>query len=304
MHNSWIVDERNYFSRLDKFLRHELKHVPLSAIYKFIRTGKVYVNKKRVKNASAKLEIGDIIEIVGEDLSKYSRDYTELKPVSMKLDIIYEDTRLMAVNKPAGVSVHPGKNVSKPSLVEGLMYYAQKNGFEVFLVHRLDKETSGVLVVAKDRNAARVLSELISSRFVLKKYVALVFGKISSPRSIDKPVDGQEALTKITPLRQYRWNASGVEQHLTLLDVEIETGRKHQIRKHLAGIGTPIVCDAQYGDFKLNRLFSKQFGLRRHFLHCKLLAFEFEGKRYEFEAGLPKDLTMVLDVLSTGRGLG
>lgn len=303
MHNSWIVDERNYFSRLDKFLRHELKHVPLSAIYKFIRTGKVFINKKRIRNASAKLEIGDIVEIVGEDLTKYSRDYTELKPVSMKLDIIFEDARLLVINKPTGLSVHPGKNVSRPSLIEGLMYYAQKNDFEAFLVHRLDKETSGVLIVAKDRNTARVLGELISSRFVVKKYLALVFGKIHVPRRIEEPIDGQEALTKVVPLKQFHWNVNGYEHTLTLLDVEIETGRKHQIRKHLSKIGTPIVCDNEYGNFQLNRLFSKHFGLKRQFLHCKLLGFELDGKRYEFEAPLPGDLSTVLEILTSGRGL-
>ncbi len=294
--NSWIVNEDNYFSRIDKFLRNVLKNVPLSAIYKLIRTGKVYLNERRVKEPSVKIEIGDRVEIRNEDLSKYTREYKEIKPVKMNLDIIFEDENIIAINKPAGVSVHPGKNVHKPSLIEGLKHYGTTKGFEPFLVHRLDKETSGVMIVAKSRQVAREISEMISSRDVEKNYVALVFG---SPKSttIDIPIDDQEAVTHIRPVRKFATKLEGKDISLTLLDVNIETGRKHQIRKHLSMKGFPIVCDNDYGDFRLNRAFSKKYGLKRHFLHCKEMAFDFHGKHYRFEAPLSQDLKVVLKLL-------
>jgi len=120
--NEWYIDEDNYFSRLDKFLRSTLKNVPLSALYKLIRAGKVFVNGKRAKEPSYKLNIKDVVEIRDEDLSKYDRKFEELKPVKMKLDVLYEDDMVLALNKPSGVSVHPGRNMKKPSLIEGIKY--------------------------------------------------------------------------------------------------------------------------------------------------------------------------------------
>jgi len=297
----WTVNESNYFSRVDKFLRKMLKNVPLSAIYKFLRTGKVKINGKKVKDPSTKLNIGDVIELIEESLDNYSREYLELKPVKMDLDIIYEDELIIAINKPAGVSVHPGKNVNKPSIIEGLMHYGKENGFEPFLVHRLDKETSGVLIVAKDRNVARELSEIISSRNVEKIYNALVFGKVQKV-TINTPIDGHDAVSHIIPIEYFRVKLNGISVELSFLEVEIETGRKHQIRKHLSSIDCPIVGDKDYGNFRLNREFSKNFGLKRHFLHCKQMKFVFNGRNYNILAQLTKDLTTVIKYLNSESG--
>ncbi len=291
--NKWLIDEHNYFSRLDKFLRNALKNVPLSAIYKLIRTGKILVNGTKVKEASNKLEIGDTVEIVNVDIAKYNRKVEELRSAKMKLNIIYEDDAILALNKPSGISVHPGKNTNKPSLIEGLKYHGEKFGFEPFLVHRLDKETSGVLIVAKNRNIARELSELISSRDVEKYYVTLAFGKISKMK-IDDSIDGQEAISIITPTKVYKTPFGDV----TLVRVKIETGRKHQIRIHLASKGFPIVCDNDYGDFRLNREFTKRYGLKRQFLHCESMIFSFGGKQYDIHAPLSDDLSNVLKFLN------
>lgn len=297
----WNVDESNYFSRIDKFLRKVLKNVPLSAIYKLFRTGKVYINGIRVKEPSTKLTLGDNVQIIGEDLSKYNRDYKELKPAKMKLDIIYEDETILVINKPAGVSVHPGKNVNKPSLIEGLKYYGEKNGFEPFLVHRLDRDTSGVMIIAKDRNTARELSELISSRNVEKKYIALVFGKASN-MVIEEPIDDQYAKTIVKPIKHFKTYLNGERTELSLLEVEIETGRKHQIRKHLALKEFPIVCDKDYGDFRLNRQFTKKYELKRHFLHCKRMKFSYNGKEYDINAPLSEDLQKVIKLIELESG--
>jgi len=292
--NEWYIDEDNYFSRLDKFLRSTLKNVPLSALYKLIRTGKVFVNGKRAKEPSYKLNIKDVVEIRDEDLSKYDRKFEELKPVKMKLDVLYEDDMVLALNKPSGVSVHPGRNMKKPSLIEGIKYYGEKSGFEPFLVHRLDKETSGVLIVAKSRNMARELGELVSSRNVEKNYIALVFGRVQGQRvRIDTQIDGQEAVSIIMPARVYKTSVG----YITLVKVKIETGRKHQIRKHLAAKGFPVVCDNDHGDFRLNREFAKRYGLKRHFLHCESMVFSFGGRHYNIHAPLSEDLSIVLKLL-------
>ncbi|MCX7653500.1 MAG: RluA family pseudouridine synthase [Fervidobacterium sp.] len=297
----WHVDESNYFSRIDKFLRKVLKNVPLSAIYKLFRTGKVHLNGQKVKDPSTKLTLGDLVQIMGEDINKYNREYKELKPVKMKLDIIYEDETLLVINKPAHLSVHPGKNINKPSLIEGLKYYGEKAGFEAFLVHRLDKDTSGVMVIAKDRNIARQISEIISSRNVEKKYMALVFGKVQK-LVIEEPIDNQYAKTILTPVRYFKIHLDGENVELSLVDVDIETGRKHQIRKHLSLKGFPIVCDKNYGDFKLNRLFAKKYKLQRHFLHCTQIRFNFRGKEYNFIADLSGELKNVLQLLELESG--
>jgi 23S rRNA pseudouridine955/2504/2580 synthase len=294
----WTVNDSNYFSRADKFLRNVLKNVPLSAIYKLFRTGKVYVNGERMKEPSKKLEIGYTVEVRNEDLSKYTRNYKELRSTKMKLDILFEDDEIIVINKHAGVSVHPGKNLSKPSIIEGLKYYGEKTGFEPFLVHRLDKETSGVLIVAKNRQVARELGEIISSRFVEKEYVAMVFGRIER-QEIDTPIDSMEAKTIVRPTKRFNTKLDRKWVELTLLDVKIETGRKHQIRKHLSAKGFPIVCDNDYGDFRLNRAFSKKYGLKRQFLHCKRMALSFHGKSYEFVAKLSEDLQIVLNALES-----
>lgn len=291
--NKWLIDEHNYFSRLDKFLRNALKNVPLSAIYKLIRTGKVLVNGKKAKEGSIKLEIGDTVEIVNEDMSKYNRKVEELRSAKMKLDVIYEDDSILALNKPSGVSVHPGKNTNKPSLIEGLKYYGEKNGFEPFLVHRLDKETSGVLIVAKNRNMARELSDLISSRDVEKYYVTLAFGKVPK-MEINDSIDGQQAISIVTPTKVYKTPLG----EITLVSVKIETGRKHQIRIHLASKRFPIVCDNDYGDFRLNREFTKRYRLKRQFLHCETMIFSFGGKQYNIHAPLSDDLSNVLKFLN------
>ncbi|MFN6991132.1 MAG: RluA family pseudouridine synthase [Fervidobacterium sp.] len=297
----WIVDEKNYFSRVDKFLRKILKNVPLSAIYKFFRTGRIYLNGKKIKDPATKLELGDIVQIVDEDLNMYNRKYKEMKPTKMKLDIIYEDDIIIALNKPAGIPVHPGKNVNKPSLIEGLKYYGEKNSFEPFLVHRLDKDTSGVLIVAKDRNVARELSEIISLKDVLKVYTALVFGK-QKDLVIEQHIDNKEAKSILRVQKYYRTIMNNEEIYLTLIEVSIETGRKHQIRKHLAYVETPIVCDNDYGDFRLNRLFTKKYELKRQFLHCTRMAFNYSGKYYELNAPLSPDLQNTLKLLELESG--
>jgi len=291
-----IVNENNYYTRLDKFLRKNFQNIPLNAIYKMIRKGKVYVNGKKAKNPSYNLEIGDSVEIK-EDIINYNRNTNNsIKPIKMNLDIIYEDEDILIINKPAGIPIHPGKGMHIATLIEGLIYYGEQNNFKPHLVHRLDKHTSGILIVAKNISASRVLSEIISSREIEKHYVTLVIGKTNKSGKIDLALDRKDSLT-IYKTKNIFKNDLGF---FSLLDVKIKTGRKHQIRKHFALIKHPVVGDDVYGDRKLNREFKRQFGLKRYFLHCNKMSFFYKGEKIEAIANLPENLNKVIKKLEEG----
>lgn len=288
-----IVTEKNYYSRLDKFLRKQLTNLPLNAIYKLIRTGKVYVNGKKVKKPNFNLEIGDEITI-NEDTSKYNREINnKVVPIKMDLTIVYEDEDLLIINKPAGIPIHPGKGTHVATLIEGLLYYGNQNNFTPHLVHRLDKHTSGILIVAKNPNAARELGEIITTRNIEKEYITLCKGETKKEMKIEIPLENKYALTYIKLKKVFK-NELGF---FSLLDVKIKTGRKHQIRKHLSLIGHPVVGDNIYGDQKLNREFKRKFGLRRYFLHCYKMEFYYNQKKISAVADLPEDLQNVLNYL-------
>ncbi|QTA38676.1 RluA family pseudouridine synthase [Thermosipho ferrireducens] len=287
------VTEKNYYSRLDKFLRKTHENIPLNAIYKLIRKGFVKVNGKRVKTPSFKLEIGDEVEIF-TDISKYNRKTNyKLRPIPMELDVIYEDSNLLIINKKPGIPIHPGKGVHIATIIEGLMYYGNQNNFEPYLVHRLDKHTSGVLIVAKNPEAARKMGKLISNREVEKEYITLVAGKISRSGEIKLSLDNLEAVTYYKPLNLYETEL-GV---FTKLCVKIKTGRKHQIRRHFSLINHPVVGDDLYGKRKLNHEFRRLYGLKRYFLHCKRMAFYFNNKFININTEIPEDLKIVLKKL-------
>ncbi|MCD6551145.1 RluA family pseudouridine synthase [Thermotoga sp.] len=287
------VTKENFYRRLDKFLRSSLKDLPLSIIYKLIRKGKIYVNGKRVRDPGFDLEEGDVVEIKYvnlENLPKRS-EKKDLTPVPMKLDVLHENDNYLALNKPPRVAIHPGKGVHVATLIEGLLYYGQKRGFEPFLVHRLDKDTSGLLIVAKSREAARTLTEMFRGRNVEKEYIALVKGVPESNLKITIPLDDQEAVSEIVSVQPMK--------NVSLLRVRIHTGRKHQIRRHLSQIGFPIVGDNTYGDKHFNRDFRKKYALKRHFLHSYRMRFfdPWFKEEKDLKAPLTEDLLNVLALL-------
>ncbi|MBO8161972.1 MAG: RluA family pseudouridine synthase [Thermosipho sp. (in: Bacteria)] len=290
------VNEKNYYSRLDKFIRKNFQNLPLNAIYKLIRTGKVFINGKKVKNPSYKIDIGDEITIK-ENLENYNRELNNsIKPIKMNLEIIYEDEDILVLNKKAGIPLHPGKGVHVATLIEGLLYYGQQNNFEPRLVHRLDKHTSGILIVAKNVNAARELGKIISTREISKEYITLVVGKIDKTGKIDSSLDGKNSLT-IFKVKNYFKTKLG---YFSLVEVNLKTGRKHQIRRHFSNIGHPVVGDDIYGNKKLNREFKRLYGLKRYFLHCKKMGFIYKNKKIVVEAPLAKDLELTLNKLKEG----
>lgn len=287
-----LVNNESAYGRLDKFLRKQLKNVPLSEIYKLLRTGKVSVNGKTIRDPAYELEPGDKVH-VDEDLTKYSRQVATVRPVPLKLDIIYEDDDILAINKRAGIALHPGDKTVGTTLIHGLMFYGKQKGFTPRLVHRLDRDTSGVLVVAKNGRAARTLSFMFRERLVDKEYLALVAGELRGRGKIDFPIDGLEAITEYTVLENF--------EEATLVRVVLHTGRTHQIRKHFAALGNPVVGDTVYGDKGVNRRFKEKFGLRRQFLHCLRISFMHPSKpeKINLKAPLPEELEEVLERLRT-----
>ncbi|WP_129408846.1 RluA family pseudouridine synthase [Marinitoga lauensis] len=288
-----IVNDRNYYKRLDKFLRNNYKELKLGFIYKLLRKGFIYVNGKRVKKQDFELNIGDSVEIRYNGPLDERKKEEKILPRPLDLEIIFEDDKIIAINKPAGISVHPGRNEEKVTIIEGLLYYA-KDKFEPHLVHRLDKHTSGVLVIAKNKIVSRELTDIIKGRDITKKYQALVVGYLKGDNNkLESVLEDKNAVLYYDVLENYKVN----NIDLTLVDIELKTGRKHQIRKQFAKIGSPVAGDNKYGNFEVNRILKKQIGLKRYFLHSYFLEFRYKNKRYTLISNLTPDLRKVLNRL-------
>lgn len=284
--------------RVDNFVLRELPGVPKSRIYKMLRKGEVRVNKGRVKPAS-RLATGDEVRIPPVRISEKSDPLVPqwLKD-SLQDAVLYEDKRLVVINKPGGVAVHGGSGL-KFGVVEA-MRSIQPDWSELSLVHRLDRETSGALVLAKKRAALRELHEAFREQRVSKVYSALVDGywthgtttldlplavheRHGGERHVRVAADGKPSITKVVPNESRReWS---------LLTLHPQTGRTHQIRVHLAHAGHPIAGDDRYGEPDRNQWYQRD-GLPRLFLHAQSLSFDDgAGRERTFSAPLPPDLT-------------
>lgn len=296
------IDGEREGQRIDNFLRSQLPGVPKGRLYRLLRRGEVRVNGGRVR-ADYKLAEGDEVRIPP------ARINTDGPPPSTKLahdildHVLYEDKRLLVVNKPSGVAVHGGSGVSH-GVIE-LLRHARPELRDLSLVHRLDRETSGCLVVAKKRSALRELHARFREGQVEKNYLALVVGDWQfGERLIDKPLlvqnrkggerhvvvssEGKQARTRVRLSRTY-----GV---YSLLQCSPETGRTHQIRVHLQSEDHPIVGDDRYGDEAANKA-ARKFGLPRLFLHAQSIAFADDGGNdLHFTAPLADDLERFLSV--------
>jgi 23S rRNA pseudouridine1911/1915/1917 synthase len=303
------ADEEAAGSRLDSFLASQMPEISRTRLRRAIEDGDVLVNDREVK-PSYRLRAGDQVEI---DLPEPPP--VELIPEAIPLDIVYEDDDLIVVNKPAGMVVHPGAGVSSGTLANALAHHFNQlssaaGRIRPGIVHRIDKDTSGLLVVAKNDFAHERLSEQFQLRRVLKIYYALVYGQVSpesgeinerigrSPHhrtrmAVLKGGAGREALTRYEVEKRY--------DEFTLLRVRIKTGRTHQIRVHLAHIGHPVAGDSTYGPGRETSIKNAQArrairSLGRAFLHAARLGFEHprSGKQLEFDSRLPAELESVL----------
>jgi 23S rRNA pseudouridine955/2504/2580 synthase len=323
------VDERGEGQRLDNFLLRHLKGVPKTHVYRVIRSGEVRVNARRAQ-PDTRVEIGDVVRVppvrmgatkVEASAAGDDDRSTGVGPApAREFVILHEDDHLLAIDKPAGVAVHGGSGVAF-GVIEQLRR-ARPTARMLELVHRLDKETSGVLLVAKKRSALTALQDQFRARDTDKIYAALVGGNWPDSRKvIDVPLlktldaEGERVVRPVPRSAQPAARAGGprgssfvpgtgpeakrsitlvkVARRLsgfTLLDVTIRTGRTHQIRVHLAHEGHPIVGDPKYGDFELNRRLRRE-PLRWHrmFLHARSIAFDHpgSGERLVLQSPLP-----------------
>ncbi|XBS71857.1 23S rRNA pseudouridine(955/2504/2580) synthase RluC [Acerihabitans sp. KWT182] len=293
--------------RIDNFLRTRLKGVPKSMIYRIVRKGEVRVNKKRVK-PEYKLEHGDELRIPPVRQSE-----PEQAPVSVHLEkvaslaqaVLYEDEHVLVLNKPSGTAVHGGSGLSF-GVIEGLRALRPAAHF-LELVHRLDRDTSGVLLVAKKRSALRLLHEQLRMKGMQKDYLALVRGEwpshnkavsaslvknilASGERIVRVGADGKPSETRFKVEERF--------SRATLMKASPVTGRTHQIRVHAQYAGHPIAFDDRYGDAEFDR-FLKDTGLRRLFLHAAALRFEHPatGETMRIEAPLDSELRQCLAYL-------
>lgn len=292
--------------RLDNFLLRLLKGVPKSHVYRIVRGGEVRVNKGRV-DATYRLVDGDIVRVPPVRIAE-KPDTSTVTAAAPLIDVpvIYEDEALIALNKPAGLAVHGGSGLSY-GVIELLRAQRPQAKF-LELVHRLDRDTSGILLVAKKRSALTKLHEMLRDNHQIdKRYLALTTGVWPNPRShvrfklFKYLTDAGE--------RRVRVSDDGLTSHTvvnrrqiwadcSLVECELKTGRTHQIRVHLAHSGFPIVGDDKYGDTAANKAFAKR-GLRRMFLHAwrLVLTHPLSGDKLELEAPLPPELQSFVNTL-------
>ena len=298
-----IVDKQDV--RLDVYITEKYKDLSRTMVQKLIEEGSIKVNGN-IKKLSYKVQLNDEISICIPKAKE-----TDLKPQEIPIEVVYEDDDIIVVNKPKGLVVHPANGNPDGTLVNAIMAMCKESlsgiGGELRpgIVHRLDKDTSGLLIVAKNDKAHINMSEQIKNRQVTKKYIALVRGVIQEDdATIDMPIgrstkdrkkmavtkNGKQAVTHFKVLKRY--------PKYTLLEVKIDTGRTHQIRVHMAEIGHPVVGDMVYSNGK------NDFGIQGQMLHAKSLDFKhpITGNQMHLEAELPQYFKSILEGEEIGRG--
>lgn len=300
--NTLVVDEINKGKRLDSYISDNMDKISRSFAQKLIENQQVTINGKNEK-ASYKVCAGDNIQV---DVPEAQG--TKLKAQDIPVDVVYEDKDIIVVNKPKGMVVHPANGNPDGTLVNAILAMCKDSlsgiGGEIRpgIVHRLDKDTSGLLIIAKNNEAHVKMSKQIQDRLVTKKYIALIRGVVKDDEAtIDMPIarskvdrkkmavnkDGKQAVTHFKVIKRYRG--------YTLLEIKIDTGRTHQIRVHMAKIGYPVVGDMVYSNGK------NEFGIEGQMLHAKSLEFShpITGKKMHLEAPLPEYFTKVLEELDS-----
>ena len=293
--------------RLDNFLIRTLKGVPKSRIYRLLRKGEVRVNKGRVK-AESRLQAGDVVRLPPIRVAETPKAAVPGQKLQQLLNdsILFEDEGLLVINKPSGVAVHGGSGLSM-GVIEAFRAMRPEEKF-LELVHRLDRDTSGCLVLARKRAVLKEMHAAIQGGQMEKRYLALVRGDwpkgkstVNAPlrknelssgeRVVRVDAEGKPSVTHFKVLSRFK--------KATLMEVLLETGRTHQIRVHCQSAGHPLAGDIKYGDEVFDRQM-KELGLRRLFLHASYLRFRhpLSGDWVELEAPLPSDLAAVVERLS------
>jgi 23S rRNA pseudouridine955/2504/2580 synthase len=295
--------------RIDNYLMRELKGAPKSYVYRILRKGEVRVNKGRVK-AHYKLSPGDSVRLPPMRLAVRADQKGNISDNLKKLlsnSVVYEDDRMLVVNKPSGLAVHGGSGVNF-GVIEVLRQLRPEEK-HLELVHRLDRDTSGCLLISKKRSALRTLHELIRENRIDKRYLTLLHGSWrKGVQTVDMPLkkntlQGGERVVRVdvegkpskTIFRRIERFAEA-----SLIEAELITGRTHQIRVHSQWLGSPVLGDPKYGDAAANRAFRDK-GLKRLFLHAFKLGLRWPGEKKQLiiEAPLPEALSDVLQKLKS-----
>ncbi|WP_061018505.1 23S rRNA pseudouridine(955/2504/2580) synthase RluC [Vibrio splendidus] len=289
------IDEDMAGQRIDNFLRNQLKNIPKSMIYRIVRKGEVRVNKKRIK-AEYKLKAGDLVRIPPvtiEEKTEENVPSTKLNKVSeLEQCIIYEDDHMLILNKPSGTAVHGGSGL-KFGAIEALRALRPDARF-LELVHRIDRDTSGILLVAKKRSALRHLQAQFREKTVQKYYFALVMGEWkNSCKVVNAPLLKNEvnSIVRVNPngkASETRFKVLEKFQEATLVQASPITGRTHQIRVHAQYTGHPIAWDDRYGDRRFDA-YTGKVGLDRLFLHAANIKFTHPGSEEKMDISAPME---------------
>lgn len=289
------IDEDMAGQRIDNFLRNQLKSVPKSMVYRIVRKGEVRVNKKRIK-AEYKLKAGDLVRIPPvtiEEKAENNVPSTKLNKVSeLEQCIIHEDDHMLILNKPSGTAVHGGSGL-KFGAIEALRALRPEARF-LELVHRIDRDTSGILLVAKKRSALRHLQAQFREKTVQKYYFALVMGEWkNSCKVVNAPLLKNEvnSIVRVNPngkASETRFKVLEKFQEATLVQASPITGRTHQIRVHAQYTGHPIAWDDRYGDRRFDA-YTGKVGLNRLFLHAANIKFIHPGSEEKMDISAPME---------------
>jgi 23S rRNA pseudouridine1911/1915/1917 synthase len=312
-----VVDKGQNLLRIDKFLMHKVENASRNRIQNAIELGNVLVNDKPTKS-NYKVKPLDVIQVV---LPHPPRD-TEVYPENLPIDIVYEDDDVLIVNKAAGMVVHPGYNNYTGTLVNALVYHFDQlptmpgNDGRPGLVHRIDKDTSGLLLISKNERAMTWLARQFYEHTITRKYIALVWGDIESDGTvtgyIGRSVKDRRVQSIYDDPEKGKWSVTHYKvlqrmNYVTLIECQLETGRTHQIRAHMRHIGHPLFSDATYGGDQILKgtIFNKYkqfvencFALMpRQALHAQTLGFKHPTTRQyiHFEAPMPADFVSVLE---------
>lgn len=314
-----VVDEASEGQRIDNFLAKTLKGVPKSHIYRILRSGEVRVNKGRV-DAARKLSLNDVVRVPPIRMSVKPASHENNVPLTSKFEkaIVYEDDAMLVLDKPAGFAVHGGSGISR-GVIEQLRLERPKAKF-LELVHRLDRETSGILLLAKRRSALVALHQAIRENKTDKRYAVLVAGEWLETKKrvvldLQKYVlpSGERRVNVVVDKHKDKFNEAQVSETIfylkeafdgfSLLEAKLVTGRTHQLRVQLAHLGFPIAGDDKYGDFELNKKLQKQ-GLKRMFLHSieTKLNHPVSNERMRLLTQLPIELERFIKTLNKKTG--
>lgn len=290
------VTENESGQRVDRFLRKYLKEYTLGDIYKLFRKNKVKLNGKRVKE-NQMLEVGDSLQLYVDKPDTAEAPERQQFKTAGKIDIIYEDENILIADKPAGLLTHPDKPGDTDTLIDRALYHigrknetAESQTFSPAVCNRLDRNTGGIVIIAKNYKTLKAVNHSIRERWLRKLYLCVVAGTLDKSGEIrgylkkdqelnkvsiteEDPGEGKEIHTNYRTLRVSQ-TISELGKQFSLLEVELITGRSHQIRAHFASLGHPIIGDMKYGEKAANDYFRKKYNLRHQYLHAYSISFE------------------------------